>query len=217
MNSNRKYVPIRLLLVVVLSIATAVVVPLSTAAKEDDTQESNFEKATFAGGCFWCMEPPFDALDGVISTTSGYTGGHKVKPTYKEVSAGSTGHTEAVQIVFDPAKVSFDELLDVFWRNIDPTTSERQFCDQGSQYRPGIFYHDDIQKALAESSRQEIEDSRILTKPNVTEIVAVGTFYPAEDYHQNYYKKNPLRYKFYRSSCGRDRTLEQIWGEAPAH
>lgn len=217
MNSNKKFVHAHLPVTVLLGLAIAVVIPLSAFVKDSNPNGLELKKATFAGGCFWCMEPPFDALEGVISTTSGYTGGHQANPTYRQVSAGVTGHTEAVQIVFDAAKVSFDELLDVFWRNIDPTTSDRQFCDRGSQYRPGIFYHDELQKLLAEASRREIEEQKILTKPNVTEIVALDIFYPAEDYHQNYYRKNPLRYKFYRSSCGRDRALERIWGKAPAH
>lgn len=171
-------------------------------------------KATFAGGCFWCMEPPFDELKGVISTTSGYTGGHQPNPTYKEVSAGNTGHTEAVEIVFDPAQISYAELLKVFWRNIDPMTANRQFCDSGSQYRSGIFYHNDEQKRLAEASKQELEQSGRLPRPIVTEIVPASAFYVAEEYHQDYYQKNPLRYKFYRYSCGRDQVLEQIWGKS---
>jgi peptide-methionine (S)-S-oxide reductase len=171
-------------------------------------------KATFAGGCFWCMEPPFDELKGVISTTSGYTGGQQPNPTYKEVSAGHTGHTEAVEIVFDPAQISYAELLKVFWRNIDPMTANRQFCDTGSQYRSGIFYHNDEQKRLAEASKQELEQSGQLPRPIVTEIVPASAFYVAEEYHQDYYQKNPLRYKFYRYSCGRDQVLEQIWGKS---
>jgi peptide-methionine (S)-S-oxide reductase len=170
--------------------------------------------ATFAGGCFWCMEPPFDELPGVLSTTSGYTGGSKKNPTYHEVSAGTTGHTEAVQIVYDPAKVSYDKLLEVFWKNIDPTTADRQFCDGGSQYRSGIFFHNEEQQRLAEASKKQIEQSGRLTQPIVTEIVRVGEFYAAEDYHQDYYKKNPVRYKLYRYNCGRDQVLEKIWGKS---
>ncbi len=168
--------------------------------------------ATFAGGCFWCMEPPFDKLDGVLSTTSGYTGGKTVSPTYKEVSAGGTGHTEAIQIVYDPTRVNYEQLLDVFWRNIDPTVADRQFCDRGSQYRSGIFYHDDSQRAAAEESRQRLEQTKPFQGPIVTEITQAGPFYPAEDYHQDYYKKNPIRYKYYRFSCGRDQRLEELWG-----
>ena len=170
-------------------------------------------KATFAGGCFWCMEPPFDKLDGVISTTSGYTGGHSANPTYEQVSAGKTGHAEAVEIVYDPRKVTYAQLLEVFWRNIDPLTANAQFCDKGSQYRSGIFAHDETQRRLAEESKSAV--AARLRKPVVTEIVAASTFWPAEDYHQDYYKKNPIRYKFYRATCGRDRRLEEIWGPTP--
>jgi peptide-methionine (S)-S-oxide reductase len=175
--------------------------------------DKSLETATFAGGCFWCMEPPFDELAGVLSTTSGYTGGQKKDPTYEQVSAGGTGHTEAVQVVFDPTKISYGELLEVFWRNIDPTTLNRQFCDVGSQYRTAIFYHNDDQQRLAETSKKAIEDSGRLTKPIVTEIAPASEFYVAEEYHQDYYKKNPLRYKFYRYNCGRDQALEAIWGD----
>ena len=168
--------------------------------------------ATFAGGCFWCMEPPFDKLDGVISTTSGYTGGDVKNPSYKQVSAGGTGHTEAIQIVYYPAKISYPQLLDVYWRNIDPLTANAQFCDHGSQYRSGIFYHDDAQKDAADASRQALVDAKKFDQPIVTEIVAASAFYPAEDYHQDYYQKNPLRYKYYRFACGRDKRLEALWG-----
>jgi peptide-methionine (S)-S-oxide reductase len=173
-----------------------------------DAQE--MAKATFAGGCFWCMEPPFDALDGVVSTTSGYTGGHTANPTYEQVSAGKTGHAEAVEIVYDPRKVTYARLLEVFWRNIDPLTANAQFCDTGSQYRSGIFVHDATQRKLAEASKEAA--AQRLQKPIVTEITAASQFWPAEEYHQDYYKKNPIRYKFYRTSCGRDRRLEAIWG-----
>lgn len=175
------------------------------------------EKATFAGGCFWCMEPPFDELKGVISTTSGYTGGQKVNPTYEEVSAGKTGHAEAVEIVFDPTQISYADLLKVFWRNVDPTTPDRQFCDAGSQYRTAIFFHNDQQKRLAEASKQALEQSGQLKQPIVTQIVPASVFYPAEEYHQDYYKKNPLRYKFYRYNCGRDQVLERLWGKDAGH
>lgn len=178
------------------------------------TEMNNFAKATFAGGCFWCMEHPYDQLDGVISTTSGYIGGHKNDPTYREVSAGTTGHTEAVEIVFDPSKISYEALLEVFWKNIDPTTPNRQFCDVGSQYRSGIFYQDETQKELAEQSKNRLEKIKGFKEDIVTEIVAATTFYPAEDYHQDYYKKNPVRYKFYRYNCGRDKRLEALWGKA---
>jgi peptide-methionine (S)-S-oxide reductase len=173
-----------------------------------DAQE--LARATFAGGCFWCMEPPFDKLDGVVSTTSGYTGGRTANPTYEQVSAGTTGHTEAVEIVYDPRKVTYAQLLEVFWRNIDPLTADAQFCDVGSQYRSGIFVHDETQRRLAEESKRAV--AQRLQKPVVTEIAAVSKFWPAEEYHQDYYKKNPVRYKFYRASCGRDQRLEAIWG-----
>ncbi len=178
-------------------------------------ENANFAKATFAGGCFWCMEPPFDKLPGVVSTTSGYTGGKKLNPTYREVSDGQTGHTEAVQIVYDPAKISYDQLLNVFWRNIDPTVKDQQFCDHGSQYRTGIFAHDDAQKKLADAAKVALLKSKPFKADIVTEITAASTFYPAEDYHQDYYLKNPVKYKFYRFNCGRDARLKELWGESP--
>lgn len=172
------------------------------------------EKATFAGGCFWCMEHPFDELNGVVSTTSGYVGGFKKHPTYQEVSAGKTGHTEAVQVVFNPEKVSYKELLTVYWHNSDPTTANRQFCDVGSQYRPGIFYADSKQKSLATASKETLQKNKPFKQNIVTEISPVGEFWPAELYHQDYYLKNPLRYRFYRYNCGRDQRLEQLWGSS---
>lgn len=174
--------------------------------------------AFFAGGCFWCMEPPFDKLDGVISTTSGYTGGMRVNPTYKEVSAGGTGHTEALKIVYDPAKITYEKLLHVFWRNHDPLNAGGQFCDHGTQYRPGIYYASEEEKRLAEESKAALETSGRFKQPIVTEIVAATAFYPAEDYHQDYYLKNPIRYAFYSTSCGRARRLQELWGdEAASH
>lgn len=170
-------------------------------------------KATFAAGCFWCVEPPFDKLDGVLSTTSGYTGGTKKNPTYEEVSSGGTGHTEAVEIVYDPSRVSYEKLLDVFWRNVDPLTPNAQFCDHGDQYRSAIFFHDDEQKRLAEKSKKDLEASGRFTQPIVTEIAPAGAFWPAEDYHQDYATKNPVRYNYYRYRCGRDQRLEQLWGK----
>jgi peptide-methionine (S)-S-oxide reductase len=169
-------------------------------------------EATFAGGCFWCMEHPFDQLTGVISVTSGYAGGHTKNPTYAEVSAGGTGHAESVRVVYDPDQVSYERLLDVFWHNVDPLTSDAQFCDHGSQYRSIIFYHDSAQQRLAEQSKHELEASGRFHQPIVTEVTAAGEFYPAEDYHQHYYRKNPIRYRFYRWSCGRDRRLKELWG-----
>ncbi|MDQ7000108.1 MAG: peptide-methionine (S)-S-oxide reductase MsrA [Mariprofundus sp.] len=171
------------------------------------------ETATFAGGCFWCMEHPFDELPGVISTTSGYTGGHQKHPTYQQVSAGTTGHTEAIQVVFDPKRISYKELLHVYWRNTDPTTANRQFCDVGTQYRPAIFYHSEAQKQAAEASKQALIQNKPFNGDIVTEITRATEFWPAEEYHQNYYLKNPIRYKFYRYNCGRDQRLKQLWGE----
>jgi len=202
----------RTLLVATLAVATA----LSAMSASAAAATSGHAIATFAGGCFWCMEPPYDELDGVISTTSGYTGGHKQNPTYEEVSAGTTGHTEAVQVVYDPKRISYERLLEVFWRNIDPVTPNAQFCDHGTQYRSGIFYHDAAQRRLADESKRVLEASGRFPAPIVTEIVAAGNFYPAEEYHQDYYKKNPIRYKFYRTSCGRDRRLAELWGDPTA-
>ena len=175
------------------------------------------EKATFAGGCFWCMEAPFDKLPGVVSVTAGYTGGQVKNPTYEQVSAGGTGHAEAVQIVYDPAKIGYDRLLEIFWRNIDPTVKDRQFCDTGNQYRAAIFTHSPEQQTLALRSKAALEKSKPFAAPVVTEIVAAGEFYPAEEYHQHYYQKNPIRYTYYRSSCGRDRRLKELWGSAAGH
>ena len=170
-------------------------------------------KATFAGGCFWCVEADFDKVAGVISTTSGYTGGTVAKPSYEQVSSKRTGHAEAVEIVFDPAKVSYEQLLQKFWHSIDPTTKDAQFCDHGSPYRTAIYAHDDAQLAAAKASLMALEKSKPFKDPIVTQIERAGAFYPAEDYHQDYYKKNPVRYQYYRSSCGRDARLEQLWGK----
>jgi peptide-methionine (S)-S-oxide reductase len=167
--------------------------------------------AVFAGGCFWCMEPPFEALTGVGSVTSGYTGGTRENPSYEAVSGGNTGHAEAVRIVYDPAKLSFEKLLDVFWHNIDPTVAGRQFCDVGSQYRSAIFVHDAAQRKAAERSLADVQ--KRLGVSVKTEIVEAGPFYRAEEYHQDYARKNPIRYRYYRAGCGRDARLEEIWGE----
>lgn len=175
------------------------------------------EKATFAGGCFWCMEHPFDELPGVVSVTSGYTGGHTKNPTYEEVSAGGTGHAESVQILYDPARIGYDKLLEVFWHNIDPTVKDRQFCDTGHQYRSAIFYHNEQQRRLALLSREALEKSKPFKEAIVTEITPAGEFYPAEQYHQHYYRKNPIRYRFYRTACGRDKRLKELWGDAAGH
>ena len=195
---------------VLLSSILAVSAFTQTQADSENIDESQFAKATFAGGCFWCMEPPYDELDGVISTTSGYIGGQKANPTYEEVSAGWTGHAEAIEVLYDPDKISYAELLDVFWINIDPTVKDRQFCDGGNQYRTGIFYHTEEQKRLAEASKKPVEERFGMV---YTEIVPASFFYPAEDYHQDYYQKNPLRYKFYRTACGRDARLKELWGQ----
>ena len=197
-----------------LRVITLLCCMLLSPAQAQQNIPPGYDIATFAGGCFWCMEPPYDEIPGVISTTSGYIGGQKKNPTYEEVSSGRTGHTEAVQVLYDPKKVSYQKLLDVFWMNIDPTTPNAQFCDHGSQYRSGIFYHNEEQMRLALASRDQIERTKRFREPIVTEITKAATFYPAEDYHQDYYKKNPLRYKFYRANCGRDQRLEQLWGKS---
>jgi peptide-methionine (S)-S-oxide reductase len=194
----------------------------SAQSAEGRTREApppapGLEVATFAAGCFWCLEPPFDKLDGVVSTTSGYTQGKTVGPSYEEVSAGGTGHTEAVQVVYDPARISYRGLLDTYWRNVDPLDDGGQFCDRGRQYRPGIYTHGEEQRRLAEASKAALEASGRFDQPIVVEIKPTSAFYVAEDYHQNYYVENPLRYKFYRWSCGRDSRLEELWGEEVSH
>jgi len=177
--------------------------PIATAAEAE---------ATFAGGCFWCTESDFEKVPGVLSAVSGYTGGRVANPGYEQVSGGGTGHAEAVQVRFDPAKISYAQLLQVYWHSVDPTVKDRQFCDSGSQYRTAIFVQDAAQRQLAESTRSEV--AKQLGTTVHTEVVDAGTFYPAEEYHQDYYKKNPVRYKFYRSGCGRDARLKKIWGDA---
>jgi len=188
-------------------------------AKDGDkvTKAPHLERATFAGGCFWCMEAPFDKLPGVVSVTAGYTGGQLKNPTYKEVSEGNTGHAEAVQIVYDPLKISYERLLAVFWHNIDPTVTNRQFCDVGDQYRSAIFYHTESQRQLAEQSKASLEKRKPFKEKIVTEIVPAGEFYPAEEYHQHYYRKNPIQYDYYRSGCSRDRQLRELWGDEAGH
>lgn len=177
------------------------------------TDEANLKKATFAGGCFWCMEPFFDRIDGVHSTVVGYTGGKLKNPTYEQVSSGKSGHIEAIQIEYDPAKVSYEKLLEVFWYNIDPTQENGQFADQGSQYRTAIFYHDEVQQKLAAASKANLDESGKFEDPVVTEILPATEFYPAEEYHQDYYKKNPNHYKLYRIGSGREGFLKKTWGE----
>jgi len=197
------------------ALASALLLFCGTLLQPALAQPPAAAKATFAGGCFWCMEAPFDKLDGVISTTSGYAGGQLKDPTYEQVSAGGTGHAEVVEIVYDPKQVSYEKLLEVFWKNIDPTVKNSQFCDIGSQYRSAIFYHDDGQRRLAEASKAALEKSKPFSGVIVTEIVRASAFYPAEVYHQDYYLKNPVRYSFYRNSCGRDQRLKELWGSAP--
>jgi peptide methionine sulfoxide reductase msrA/msrB len=179
-----------------------------------DKKYENLSKATFAGGCFWCVESDFEKYDGVVEAISGYAGGQTQNPTYKEVSSGGTGHAEVVQIIYDPQKITYSELLDIFWRHVDPTDPNGQFVDRGSQYRPAIFYHDEEQKRLAEDSKRKLESSGRFDKSIETEIVPISEFYEAEDYHQDYYKKNPLRYKFYRLNSGRDQFLKKAWAES---
>jgi peptide-methionine (S)-S-oxide reductase len=197
------------------AVMSAVVAAAVAGATAWPAPKPNLARATLAGGCFWCMEPPFEKLTGVVSVTSGYTGGQKPNPTYEEVSAGATGHAEAVEIVYDPQKVSYAQLLDVFWHNVDPTQADGQFCDHGRQYRTAIFTHDEEQRRLAEESKKQVQAR--FPKPVVTEIVTAARFYPAEEYHQDFYKRNPLRYYSYRAGCGRDRRLKELWGEAAGH
>lgn len=194
-------------------LALAATLALPAAAPAQPTAET----AVFAGGCFWCMQGPFDALPGVLSTTAGYTGGRTANPTYEQVSSGTTGHAEAVQVVYDPRKVSYEKLLEVYWVNVDPTVRDRQFCDVGTQYRTAIFYRTDAQRLAAEASRAALEKSRPFKAAIVTPIEKAGPFYPAEDYHQDYYRKNPVRYKFYRTGCGRDARLHELWGDKAGH
>ncbi|MBI3060850.1 MAG: peptide-methionine (S)-S-oxide reductase MsrA [Deltaproteobacteria bacterium] len=179
-------------------------------AAQRDGKGTETAKAVFAGGCFWSVELLFDKVDGVVSTVSGFTGGTKKNPTYDEVVTGTTGHAEAVQVTYDPKKVSYEKLLDVFWRNIDPLTPNGQFCDFGNQYRTAIFYNHETQKRLAEKSKTALQGR--FKQPIVTEIVAASRFYPAEDYHQDFHLRNPARYQLYRAACGRDRRLQEVWG-----
>ncbi|HIJ54569.1 MAG TPA: peptide-methionine (R)-S-oxide reductase MsrB [Deltaproteobacteria bacterium] len=186
----------------------------SMAGKTMNTKNNNYKAATFAGGCFWCTESDFEKVEGVIDVVSGYIGGHEENPTYQEVSAGTTGHTEAIKVTYDSGKVNYSQLLDIFWRHVDPTDSGGQFVDRGSQYRTAIFYHDEEQKRMAEESKDKLNGSGRFKKPIVTEIVPFDRFYPAEDYHQDYYKKSPLRYKVYRFHSGRDQFLKKVWHDS---
>jgi peptide-methionine (S)-S-oxide reductase len=195
--------------------ALAVSGPRAQANTATGPAPAGLAKATFAGGCFWCVESDFDKVPGVVSTTSGYIGGKVANPSYEQVSSKSTGHAEAVEIVYDPKRVSYEQLLEYFWRTIDPTTKDRQFCDSGSPYRTAIFALDAKQLAAAQASLAKLEKSKPFKEPVVTEIALAGPFYAAEDYHQDYYKKNPVRYKYYRTSCGREARITQLWGALP--
>lgn len=181
------------------------------AKREEARQNNKYEKAVFAGGCFWCVQPPFDHLDGVVTTTVGYTGGPEKNPTYKQVSYGKTGHTEAIEIIYDPDKVSYDKLVSVFWMTFDPTDADGQFYDRGQQYRPGIFYLNDDQKKIAEKSKKELQESGRFDKPIVVEITEAEEFWDAEEYHQMYYLKKPVHYKSYRIGSGRDKFIDKHW------
>jgi peptide-methionine (S)-S-oxide reductase len=199
------------------SVAAATLLALFAAFAGAQTgAPASTAKATFAGGCFWCVESDFDKVPGVLSTTSGYTGGTVANPTYEQVSSKLTGHAEAVEIVFDPSRVSYEKLVEHFWRTIDPTTKDAQFCDHGSPYRTAIFANDEAQLKIAKASLEALKKSKPFKEPIVTEIVSAGPFYKAEDYHQDYYKKNPVRYQYYRSACGRDARLKQLWGNQAA-
>jgi peptide-methionine (S)-S-oxide reductase len=195
------------------TIAGIALLALGVVAGVASAADDGLERATFAGGCFWCTESDFDKVPGVVSTTSGYTGGQSRDPTYEQVSAGRTGHAESVLIVYDPKKVTYERLLEVYWHSIDPTTPNAQFCDVGSQYRTAIFYHSEEQRKLAEASKAKLEKDKPFKAPIVTEIVPAKEFYVAEEYHQNYHTKNPIRYNFYRTGCGRDARLAQLWGD----
>lgn len=201
---------------VALALAAAAILPTLPVAQEAAPAVApaavvgTAAEATFAAGCFWCSESDFEQVPGVLDVVSGYTGGSAPSPTYRQVSAGGTGHTEAVRVRYDPAKVTYDQLLEVYWRNVDFLDAGGQFCDRGDQYRSGIFAHDAAQRQAASASKAALERSGRLTGPVVTEVVDAGPFYPAEDYHQDYYKKNPVRYKVYRYNCGRDARLEQL-------
>lgn len=197
----------------IMSALCALFLCATTAAAQMDAAEQKLEVATFASGCFWCTEADFDKVKGVVETTSGFMGGRTPNPTYNEVAAGGTGHAEVVQLKYDPSQVTYQQLLDVYWRNVDPLDGTGQFCDRGDQYRPAIFYHTEEQKRLAEESKAALEKSGRFKAPIVVEITAASAFTPAEDYHQDYYKRNPIQYFIYRHGCGRDARLEALWGK----
>lgn len=200
----------------ILLVFTSFVFCFSAFSKEAPKEDKkSYEKAIFAGGCFWCMEPPFEKLKGVIEAQSGYSGGRTDKPTYEQVSHSDTGHKEVVEITFDPKLITYAELLEVFWKNIDPLDEKGQFCDKGDSYKSALFYSSEEQKKAAEASLEKLSKSGILKQKIVTEVLPAKTFFPAEDYHQDYYKKNPLRYRYYRNGCGRDKRLKELWGKSP--
>ncbi len=191
----------------------ALMVAVGVGAGPSEDMKPGTAQAIFAGGCFWCLEADFDKVPGVLETISGYTGGHVPNPSYEQVSAGGTGHAESVKVVYDPSKVSYRELVDYFWHHVDPTQENGQFCDHGDQYRTAIFYASDEQREVAERSKEQLERTKPFAGAIVTEIVPAGPFYPAEAYHQDYYEKNPIKYKYYRWRCGRDQRVEELWGE----
>jgi len=197
----------------ILAVAIFLIGAWNVQTTSQAVADATLGKAYFAGGCFWCMEEAFENVEGVLSVTSGYMGGTVANPSYEEVSAGRTGHAESVEVVYDPARVSYQKLLDAFWRNVDPITPNAQFCDHGSQYRSAIFFQTDEEKRASDISKQAIEQSKRFKEPIVTQIVMASQFYPAEEYHQDFYKKNPVRYHAYRAGCGRDARLKEIWGE----
>jgi peptide-methionine (S)-S-oxide reductase len=203
----------RILLAFIAALALGAAAPASSQAPAKPAAKPTTAKATFAGGCFWCMEEVYDKVPGVISTVSGYMGGVQKNPTYEQVSTGRTGHAEVVQVEYDPSKVTYAKLIEEFWRNIDPTQKDGQFCDHGPHYRSGIFYHNDEQKRLAEGSRLNLSRNKPFKGEIVTEITKAAEFYPAEAYHQDFHTKSPTRYKFYKSGCGRDARLQQLWGK----
>jgi len=200
-------------MVVRLSITMLLTGLLSNLALAETSTEPKLESVVLGGGCFWCIEADYEKLDGVVDVISGYAGGHVKNPTYQQVSAGGSGHIEVVKVTYDADKINYSQILDYFWRHVDPTRDDGQFCDRGPQYRPAIFYQNETQKNLALASTKQIEQSKPFAQPLKVELIQAGKFYPAEDYHQDYYKKNPIRYNFYRYNCGRDARVEQLWGE----
>lgn len=193
---------------------TLLVVGFSNVPRPSVAESGEPAKAYFAGGCFWCMEEVFEKVDGVMAAVSGYMGGTVQNPSYEDVSSGQTGHAESVEVLYDPSKVTYNQLLEAFWRNVDPITPNAQFCDHGTQYRAAIFYQNDQEKRFAEESKQAIEQSKRFNQPIVTQLVMASRFYPAEEYHQDFYKKNPIRYKFYKYNCGRAQRLAELWGKS---